>query len=437
MKKSKQIFSVLLAGLLTMTALASCGGNGEEAEEKDSGKAKLIIWDWDEPHLNYMPGYYLEQNPDANVEFETLLVSTDDYMQKFQSSVAAETDVPDVVLSELGYRGRLFDMGVLEDLSQEPYNVQKDDMFQFAWDFGSGPNGELLGVEQQICPTGFAYRRDLAKEYLGTDDPDELAAMMPDWDAFIELGKQVKEKSGGSVVIYPSVSAMIGLLRYQNPFAYIEGDTINLTERYKDLLELATKMNQSGVLGNLTGPALNSGYAEGKFIFVECAPWATKFNISTNDPEGSGRWGLTKIPGGGATNGGTSVSIYSGSKYKEEAWDYIKFAYCDGPGVEEAYKKFNYMTGFKAPYESEDSYFFTQTGPYDEFFGGQNLTDYFINEISLSITGQPQTKNEASVTTALNAVTPQLVDDPSITADEALELLKNELQTLVPNATIN
>ena len=94
------------------------------------------------------------------------------------------------------------------------------------------------------------------------------------------------------------------------------------------------------------------------------------------------------------------------------------------------------MTGFKAPYEQEDSYFFTEAGQYDEFFGGQNLADYFINTIAITTEGQRQTKHESNVRTALANVSAQMTGNPDMTAEEAMEALKTEVQTLIPTATI-
>ena len=461
MNMNKKISSTLLAAALVVSLLAGCvpstapasseaadpGSTAPESTDTaaesseaagDTGDAiTLRIWDWDEAHLTHMTAFYQQTHP--NIQFETLLVQTTDYMQKFQSSLASGTDVPDIVLGELAYRGRLFELGILEDLSQEPYNVKKEDMFDFAVQLQTGPNGELLGVEQQICPSGFAFRRDLAKEYLGTDDPAELFELISTWDAFEEQGKAVVEKSGGAVTIFPGISVMVGVLKGQEPSTYIDGDTINITERYKPVLERAVRMNQSGILGKQENntPALNSGFAAGEFIFYPCPPWAMKWSVQVNDPEGTGRWGLVKAPDGGFTNGGTSVSIYSDSPHKAEAWEYIQYTYCDGDGVREAFEQFGFMTGFKAPYEDESSYFFTTKGAYDDYFGGQNMADYYINEISLETQGQVQTKNEVTVLEALNAVVAQMANDTSMTADRALELLGQEITTMLPDATIN
>ena len=422
----KQILALALAACMAIPTMAVT------AEEQIT----LTIWDWDEAHLTHMTQWYMENHPEVKVE--GLVVATADYMQKFQSALASGSGVPDIVLAEMGYRGRLFDLGVLEDLSQEPYGVKAEDMFDFATTLGSGPNGELYGVEQQICPSGFAYRRDLAKEYLGTDDPAEIAEMISDWDKLYEVGQQVVEKSGGAVTVFPGVTVLQQILINRNVSDYINGDEIDLTARYTPVLETITKFNQAGLLGKQEDgtPALSNSYAAGEVLFYPCAPWSLKWGVTTNDPEGSGNWALTKAPENGFTYGGTSVGIYSGSENKEAAWDYIREVYCTGAGVEEAYKQFGFMTGFKAPYEDENSYFFTETGAYDEFFGGQQLADYFINTIAITTEGQRQTKHESNVRTALTNVATQLTANTAMTAEEALEALKTEVQILIPTAVI-
>ena len=422
----KQILALMLAAsMIVPTAAVS-------AEEQ----VTLTIWDWDEAHLTHMTEWYMENHPEVKVE--GLVVAAADYMQKFQSALASGSGVPDIVLTEMSYRGRLFDLGVLEDLSQEPYNVKAEDMFDFATTLGSGPNGELYGVEQQICPSGFAYRRDLALEYLGTDDPAEIAEMISDWDKLYEVGQQVVEKSGGAVTVFPGVTVLKDIMYNRNVSDYINGDEIDLTARFTPVFEMLAKFNQAGLLGKQEDgtPALANSYAAGEVLFYPCAPWSLKGGVTTNDPDGSGNWGLTKAPENGFTYGGTSVGIYSGSENKEAAWEYIQEVYCTGAGVEEAYKQFGFMTGFKAPYEDENSYFFTETGAYDEFFGGQELADYFINTIAITTEGQRQTKHESNVRTALANVATQMTANTEMTAEEALEALKTEVQTLIPTAVI-
>lgn len=461
----KRILAMVLAAAVFMPSLAGCGGSdskksadkgndtkqevaaADEQEEStkessdteaksDEEEITLTIWDWDGDHLSHMTEWYHEKHP--NVNFETLVVSTADYTQKLQSALASGSGVPDIILGEMKCRGTIFDLGITEDLSKAPYNVGPDEMFDFCYQLQSGPNGELYGVEQQICPSGFAYRRDLAKEYLGTDDPEKVGEMISDWDKLYEVGLQIKEKSKGKVTVLPGMTMVLSaILINTNVSDYIEGDTIDLTSRYKNVFEIATKFNQAGILGTQeeSSPALSSSYAAGEVMFYPCPPWNLKWGPVVNDPEGSGNWALTTAPGNGFTYGGTSVSIYSGSENKEAAWDYVQDVYCTGEGVVEAYKQFGFMTGFKEAY-GEDSYFFTEPGVYDEFFGGQKLADFFVNTIAIKTEGQVQSKHETNVRTALGNTATVMTGNPEMTTEEAMEHLKTEVQTLIPGATL-
>ncbi len=53
-------------------------------------------------------------------------------------------------------------------------------------------NGALKGLTWQATPGLFAYRRSIAKEVLGTDDPTEVQAMLADWTKFDEVAGKMK-----------------------------------------------------------------------------------------------------------------------------------------------------------------------------------------------------------------------------------------------------
>lgn len=55
-------------------------------------------------------------------------------------------------------------------------------------------DGTLRGVSWQATPGLFAYRRSIAKDVLGTDDPDEVQAKLGNWDDFNAVAAQAKDK---------------------------------------------------------------------------------------------------------------------------------------------------------------------------------------------------------------------------------------------------
>ena len=69
-----------------------------------------------------------------------------------------------------------YDAGFFEDLNQAPYNAQDyaDQIVDYVWKVGQDSEGIQRAISYQITPAGIYYRRDIAKEVFGTDDPDEV-----------------------------------------------------------------------------------------------------------------------------------------------------------------------------------------------------------------------------------------------------------------------
>ncbi|MFC3799042.1 extracellular solute-binding protein [Cohnella sp. GCM10012308] len=449
-----------LSLLLLSGALAACGGNGKDnnasspsasspaassagasssapAASADptqlSGTVK--VWDWDEAFQKGMIAEFNKTYP--NIKVEVTVVNPNDYLQKLQSGIASGSDVPDVILGESAYRGKLFDLGVLDNLEGAPYNFDKSTVLDFTIPYISNGKGEVIAVDQAITPAGFAYRRDLAKEYWGTDDPAELEKLISTWDDFIAKGKELKDKSGGKVLMLPGLGDAFIPLKGQNFAPYVNGNEVDLTAKVKEPLNRLFEMRDAGILGKneLWTPAWSASMAKGEFMFYPMAPWGPKWHISANDPDGSGRWGLVKAPEGGFTRGGTAVGIYKDSKNKEAAWAFVQYAYLSDEGSAYNFKTFGNMTGSKSFYETHKDLIETP-GPYDEFFGGQNLAKYFMEKIVPDMKGEPQSKYDSVVDGVFNALYPLWTKDTSVTADAALQKFISETKNKASDATV-
>ncbi|WP_270165354.1 ABC transporter substrate-binding protein [Paenibacillus sp. SYP-B4298] len=453
-RQNKQWLITLLAAMMMLSLLSACGGNsgtgstsstsgasgGNTAAEGTGGSGgetptTIRVWDWDETYLKEMIPEFNKKYPNIKVEYT--IVNPNDYLQKLQSGIASGSDVPDVILGETAYRGKLFDLGVLENLEQAPYNLKRSELLDYLVPLMTNEADELVGVDQQIAPAGLAFRRDIAKQYLGTDDPKELEALLSDWNAFIEQGKQVAEKSGGKVTMFPGLGDAFLVLRGQSGMNYIQNGEIDLTSRMSGPLQMLFKMRDAGILGKheLWTPAWSTSMSTGENLFYPMAPWGPKWHISANDKDGSGRWGLVKAPGGSFTRGGTSVSIYKDSKVKEAAWAYIQFCYLSDEGTKLAYEKFGFTPGTKAFYENNKD-LIEAGSEYDAFFGGQNLMKYFIDEIVPGVKGEKQTKYDSIVEGAFMSLYPLWTKDTSIDEKAAMAKFISEVQAKATDATV-
>ena len=464
----RKVLSVLLSAVMLVGILSACGQSdsgggaseestkaptetsegsepaGEEAVAESSEgfgedrnlEGEITIWDWNNAYEEKMHPVFHEAYPNIKVNYVT--VAHGDFMQKLQSAIATGTDVPDVILGEMTWRGKLFDMDVLENLEAAPYNVDRNDMLDYVHNGLSNFRGEIVGLDQSIVPAGLAYRRDLAKEYLGTDDPEEVYELISTWDDFIATGQDVQEKSGGQVTMLSSLGDILAITRLQHCMEYIDDNVIDITKRMKEPLEMAIRVRDAGILGDHEedAPSWHADFASGNNIFFPSAPWSCEWHVYANDPDGGGNWGLTKAPESGFTKGGTSVGIYKDSPNKEAAWAYIKWTFFSLEGSVAARDIIGQYISLKECYEGDNAVW-NVPGAYDEYFGGQNLLKYFIEEIVPDITTtQRETSYETTVTQSFTKLNPTLATDLSIDAAQALELLKEEISIAEMDAEV-
>ena len=176
--KRKKLLAFLMVFVLTAGLFVGCsGGSDKEPKEKAKTESKdasredeivLTYWGWESNVYEPMMAAYTERHP--NVTFEVSDVASADYVTKLQQTIASGSELPDIIVSEMSYRGQMLAMDIWENLEDEAYGVTEDMFFDYTVDLMSNDNGDIVCIDESVSPAAFAYKRDVAKEYLGTDD---------------------------------------------------------------------------------------------------------------------------------------------------------------------------------------------------------------------------------------------------------------------------
>lgn len=425
----------LLAVAMTMTALCQTSTVFAEETKPEDLTGTVVIWDWDSTTQKKYVEKFNEVYPNVTVDVQD--VSWDDYMTKLQTSYVSGMELPDIILGEIAWRGTLFEMGICDNLEEAPYNLDRNQMVSSSIPLSSDAQGAIVGVDAQVTPAGFAYKRDLAKEYLGTDDPAEVGKMIQDWDAFLEVGKQVNEKSGGKVKMMASLGDVLLSTINQNVVDYVNGTDVSITDKMTTPLEITMKMRDEGIIGDLElySAAWYSAYASDEYLFYECASWCPSAVLKPNAPDDDGNWAITLPPEGSFNLGGTTYSVYKDSENKEAAWAYLQYIYFSEEGGAAVYDLTGNYVCYKPYYEGENSPM-SKEGPLDTFFGGQSLVDYYINQAAPNAKTMAQSKYDAIISDVFQGLLPKYMTDLSIDAAKALELFKEEVELKAPEANI-
>lgn len=393
-------------------------------------EATLTMWGWDELYFKTMTEAFNGIYP--NVKFEYIPITNKDFLQKYQTVIATGAQLPDIAWAIIDSRAKVFEFDMWEPLNQPPYNFDINGVFEYLHPLLVNSKGEVCGIEQGLNPAGMAYRRDLTLEYFGTDDPKELEKIFSSWEIFIEKGIEVQEKSNGEIFMLQGLGDAQQFIREQEAISWFEEGQVNVTEAFQRPLDLMVKFRDANITDQLEAwsPAWYDSFSDGKHIFAGCATWSVPFVIEPNDEIGKneGHWGLMNAPGGNINWGGTTLGISKTSEEKAIAWEFVKFATLSTEGAR-ALNSIGFFTSAKQPYEEDESLKSFKS----KWFGNQDLGAFFMGEIVPSISVRPMNIEDNVLHETLSLVTTTLMNDHEMTAEEALDLLNNEVKDRLPN----
>lgn len=146
----------------------------------------------------------------------------------------------------------------LTDLGIDP---DKDlaDQYDFTKTTASDADGVQRGATWQCCPGVLVYRRDIAKDVFGTDDPKEVGEKMKDWDTAKESAAQLKEKGYYTFASYADTFRLYGN-SIENPWVESGDSVIKVDSKIMDWVKDSKEWLDAGYLnktvkvsGTMTG----------------------------------------------------------------------------------------------------------------------------------------------------------------------------------------
>lgn len=171
--------------------------SGEGTEQGET----LRIYVWNEEFQGLFETYYADKMPEG-VEVEWVITPNDNngYQDKLDQDLLSQADAApedriDMYLIEADYALKYVNSEYSMDLIGEVGLTEDDlaDQYQYTKDIVTDENGVLKATSWQATPGLFAYRRSIAQDVLGTDDPAEVQEYLSDWDKFDDVAAQASE----------------------------------------------------------------------------------------------------------------------------------------------------------------------------------------------------------------------------------------------------
>jgi multiple sugar transport system substrate-binding protein len=469
----RKVIACVMA-LLMMVSLAACGkpANGDPATTPDPGTGTnnqaapntqtntnvapaadtgkvLTIYCWNEEFKSRFEKYFQEAGkmPEGvTVNFVITPNQGNTYQNKLDADLLGQSmaDEPiDIFLVEADYALKYCNSSVTLDVIKDVGLTEEDlaQQYEYTQKIVTDKNGALKGTSWQATPGTFIYRRSIAREVLGTDDPAQVQEMVGNWDKFDAVAAKMAAAGYKMLSGYDDAYRLFAN-NISQPWVDENGkividplmmEWVDKTKEYTDLgynnKSYLWDSGGSGTWASDQGP-------EGKVFGVFHAPWGINFCMTgwaLSDPDGpqevgNGIWGDWAVCLGPQSFywGGTWICAAAGTDNINLVRDVMKTLTCDKETMKAITLNEQDYTNNKAAMEEIANSDYAST-----FLGGQNHIKY-LSEAASKISLDTLSPYDQGMTEQFQNAFHDYFNG-NISKEEALENFYTAILELYPN----
>ena len=398
----KRVVAVLMAAVTVAGLLAGCGGGADSgsgsggAESTEEGKV-INIYSWNDEFRTRLEAVYPEvesTSEDGTVttlkdgtEIHWIINPNQDgvYQQKLDEALlnqadAAADDKVDIFLSETDYVFKYTDADAnvampLTDLGIDP-DTELADQYEFTKTTASDQNGVQRGSTWQCCPGLLVYRRDIAKDVFGTDDPQKVGEKVKDWDTLKATAGELKEKGYYTFASYADTFRLYGN-SIDEPWVESGDTVVKVNQNIMDWVSDSKEWLDAGYFDSTVKGQWNDDWnkamSSSSKVFAFLFPaWGIDFTLNPNWDGEEGAWAVTNPPQE-YNWGGSYIHACTGTDNPEHVKDIILSLTADKDNLLKISKDYldytNTVSGMQEAAQSDEFA--------SDFLGGQNAYEYY------------------------------------------------------------
>lgn len=453
--KFKKLTSLLLAAAMVVSVTAC--GNSEKAEEKtaedsttvqaeaegdtasaEAGKEGIVVWTLADDLKQFAEQY----SQKTGVPVDVQVIAPADYTTKLTSALGARSSEVDVIVGEPQMLPNFFEAGFFADLSALDADAQNA-IVDYVYEAGKDESGTLRALSYQVTPGSVIYRRDLAKEIFGTDDPAEIGKKFENFDSILTAANEIKDAGY-------RIFSDTGNLRWfaGTDDTWVVDGTLNVGQMRMDYMDAAVNLYQNELVAfapewsaawyaSMAGELpLNAGWneladvesTEMTQVFSYCLPSWGALIIRDNAQDNKGNFGVCEGPTP-FFGGGTFLGVSEFSEKKETAEDFVRFCTLNEETAQWWLEASDGdVVSNKAVLEANKDY-------ENESFGNQKTYAFYMEQAQ-NIDYSTVTKYDDDIKNLWGAAI-EAVQRGEMTKEEAIEDFYMQVETTYPEIQVN
>ncbi|MER7457002.1 extracellular solute-binding protein [Micromonospora sp. NPDC126480] len=323
--RRSRLAAVAVAAVTAVGGLAACG-NDDDAPTEGGKPAKLVVDTFGEFGYDELVKQY-EKDTGIKIELRKT-AQLGEYRPKLVRYLATGKGAADVVALE---------EGILNEFKANPRNWvdlaplvddHSKEYLPWKWELGKAPDGRLMGLPTDVGSLAVCYRKDLFSAAGLPTERDQVSALWPDWNGFLEAGRKYKQGSGGKAFIDSITAVSNGVLFQQgNELFYDKENNIiaDSSPAVKAAWETATSMVDISAKASTWSPEWSAGFKQGSFAATFCPSWMLGIVADNSGEANKGKWDVAAVPGGAGNWGGSWLAVPEQSAHQKEAAKLAEF----------------------------------------------------------------------------------------------------------------
>lgn len=398
----KRVVAILIAAVMAAGTLAGCGGTSDSAKSSgETGKSEegkvINIYSWNDEFRERLEAVYPEvekTSDDGTVttlkdgtEIHWIVNPNQDgvYQQKLDEALLKQADASaddkvDIFLSETDYVNKYTDKDAdaampLSELGIDP-DTELADQYDFTRTTASDIDGVQRGSTWQCCPGTLVYRRDIAKDVFGTDDPEAVGEKVKDWDTTKATAEEMKAKGYYMFSSYADTFRLYGNSISESWVTPGEG-IVKVDQQIMNWVESSKEWLDAGYFNPAVKGQWNDDWnkamgSQSKVFAFLFPAWGIDFTLNPNWDGDAGAWAVTNPPQE-YNWGGSYIHAATGTDNAGHAKDIILAMTAEKENLLKVSKDYADFTNTKSGMQeaANDANFSS------EFLGGQNPFTYF------------------------------------------------------------
>ena len=447
----KKLLSILLA-MLMVFSLVGCSQKSEPAPAPadetpaETGEGSVLnIWTWNVEFWDFLGKYYADEivdeytykKGDVTIKRTTYPSDGGAYQDALDAALLNQANAPadekvDLFLAEADYILKYTNSDATMDVKSIGV-TDFSNTYKYTVEAASDANGVVKGVSFQCCPAAVIYRRSIAKDVLGTDDPAEVQAAIDSWDKFNDVAAQAKAKG---YYMIPTTNATYRVFSNNTTSPWVVDGKLNIDAAIEGWMDQSADYVANGYTAytsNIWGEeATSEMFASGKSMCFFGPAWYFNFSMgNAQDPDKGcyGDWAICQGPQAWFW-GGTWILAATGTDNPTMVADIMNTfinneEVCSKLVSDEA--QFSNNQAVNAKFAADETYG-------NDFLGGQNDTAVFV-ELAKNIKFQNITSYDQLCNEGLQTYFQEFLDG-NVDKETAIANFKDYIRTTYPSVTV-